>query len=73
MFLRMPSTGEKTCANHTSNKRSISRLDKELLRLTNLKERSSHCGAMVNESDGDREVEGLIPGLAQWVQDPALP
>ena len=30
-------------------------------------------GSVVNESDWNHEVEDLIPALAQWVRDPALP
>ena len=26
-----------------------------------------------NESDQEQEVDSLIPGLTQWVKDPALP
>ena len=33
---------------------------------------SSHCGAVETNLTRNHEVAGLIPGLAQWVKDPAL-
>ena len=36
-------------------------------------EGSSHLGAAETNLTGNHEVEGLIPGLAQWVKDLALP
>ena len=33
---------------------------------------SSHCGSGVTNLASIHEA-GLIPGLAQWVEDPALP
>ena len=49
------------------------KLFKNLHKIRNISIGSSHCGSVVTNLTSRQESEGSIPGLAQWVKDPALP
>ena len=60
---------ENTRGNQEKFKNSFAEIQAELKAL----KRSSHLGAAETNPTRNHEVGGLIPGLAQWVKDPALP
>ena len=43
------------------------------LKIKNRQNKSSRCGSAVTNLTAIHEDVGLIPGLAPWVKDPALP
>ena len=52
-------------------KELISKIYKYLVQIITYK--SSHCGSAVTNPTSIHEDVGSIPGLTQWVKDPALP
>ena len=66
---RQPTKWEKIFANDATHEGLISKICK-LNKKTN---RSSHCGSAEMNSTRIYEDMGLIPGLTQWVKDPAMP
>ena len=54
------------------SQRTLSR-EREKASQTTENTRSSHCGTVVTNPTRNHEVVGLIPGLAQWVKNLALP
>ena len=44
-----------------------------ILLFKNIEDRSSYCGTVEMNLTSIHEDSGLIPGLAQWVGDTALP
>ena len=41
--------------------------------IRSLQTKSSHCGTAETNLTRNHEVAGSIPGLVQWVKDPAMP